>query len=168
MGRSNQIRLKDQRKAYRLIIECCDLGSDPHRWRRHMFEGLCRLVGAHVGIGGEMRDFGRPTQAIVQSIAISELGEIELKHRMRYLTEDGIARHPVFQRFARLRAPLVTRGLEQLIAGCFTSREIRLIHLFAMSWAGCWEAGWPSSPPAPATTFPRASPGARPPDAGGQ
>jgi DNA-binding CsgD family transcriptional regulator len=115
MARTNQIRLKDQREAYRLLMECCDLGANPLLWRRRMFEGLCRLVGAHVGIGGEMRDFARSTQRILQSVDVSDLGPVEREHRMRYVAEDGIRKDPVFQRFARLRGPLVTRSLEQLI-----------------------------------------------------
>jgi DNA-binding CsgD family transcriptional regulator len=37
-----------------LIGECRELGDDAVRWREHMFQKLCRLVGADIGMGGEM------------------------------------------------------------------------------------------------------------------
>jgi DNA-binding CsgD family transcriptional regulator len=55
MGKSRHLRLGDVRAAFRLVGECRDLGHDPGLWGRHLFEGLCRLTGARVGIGGELR-----------------------------------------------------------------------------------------------------------------
>src|SRR4051794_7348706 len=55
MGASKSLRLQDIRAAFRLVGECRDLWYDPGRWRRHSFDGLCRLFGAGVVCGGEMR-----------------------------------------------------------------------------------------------------------------
>jgi len=53
MGKSDLLRVQDVRDAYRLIGECRDLGNDPAPWHRHMFGGLCRLIGAPAATGGE-------------------------------------------------------------------------------------------------------------------
>jgi DNA-binding CsgD family transcriptional regulator len=111
MKRSQQLRLKDLRGAYRLIMECRELGHDPVLWRRHMFLGLCPLVGARVAAGGEIRDFGKPTQVVLQSVDVRGFSQTV----SRYLAEDGIRHDPVFRRFAQIPGQLVTRCLGQLI-----------------------------------------------------
>ncbi len=50
MSRSQRLRFKDVRAAYRLLGECRELGADPLAWRRHMLDGLRQLVGARVGL----------------------------------------------------------------------------------------------------------------------
>ncbi len=45
MGKSNRLRLRDLRDAYRLIGECRDLGDDVRVWREHMLRGLCHRSG---------------------------------------------------------------------------------------------------------------------------
>lgn len=48
------LRLRDLRAVYELANECRDLGDDATLWREHLFERLSGLVGAGVGMGGEM------------------------------------------------------------------------------------------------------------------
>lgn len=52
MGHSTRLRLSDVRGVFRLLGEVRELGADPQQWRRHALEGLLRLTGAYVGIGG--------------------------------------------------------------------------------------------------------------------
>jgi DNA-binding CsgD family transcriptional regulator len=58
MDRSKILRLTDVRSVFRLVGECRELGRDPEAWRRHSFEGLCRLLGASSAAGGEHRRMG--------------------------------------------------------------------------------------------------------------
>src|SRR4051812_39024440 len=50
MALSQRLRLSDVRSAFRLLGEVRELGDNPLAWRRHMLEGLNRLVGTQVGI----------------------------------------------------------------------------------------------------------------------
>ena len=58
MGKSNSLRLRDLRDAFRLIGECRDLGAEVRSWREHLLIGLRRLVGAQVAMAGELRGDG--------------------------------------------------------------------------------------------------------------
>ena len=53
MGKSDLLRVRDVRDAYRLIGECRDLGGEPALWQMRILEGLGQLVGAAAGAGGE-------------------------------------------------------------------------------------------------------------------
>ena len=55
MGKSQRLRHEDLRNVYLLVGECCELGADPIAWRRHMVEGLRRLLGAQVAIYQELQ-----------------------------------------------------------------------------------------------------------------
>jgi hypothetical protein len=48
--RSDRLRLKDLRLAYRLIGECRELGSNPYAWRMHMLDGLRAMTGAQLAL----------------------------------------------------------------------------------------------------------------------
>jgi DNA-binding CsgD family transcriptional regulator len=120
MSRSQRLRLKDVRDAYRLIGECREVAalSEPGRpWWRHMLAGLCPLVGAQVGIAGVFRHFATPRQQILAVEELGWSGRAERAHFLRYQADGGERRDPVFQQFAgQLDAPLVTRSREQLLA----------------------------------------------------
>jgi DNA-binding CsgD family transcriptional regulator len=81
MRKSDLLRVRDVRDAYRLIGECRDFGSDPALWQMHMFAGLCHLVGAKSAAGGE-GFWIRPTQAIrpLSSFAYGQ----DTRHRELY------------------------------------------------------------------------------------
>ncbi len=55
MGKSQHLRREDLRNVYLLLGECCELGADPIAWRRHMVEGLRRILGAQVAIYQELQ-----------------------------------------------------------------------------------------------------------------
>jgi DNA-binding CsgD family transcriptional regulator len=48
MSQSNQLRLDDIRRAFRLIGECQDVGTDPAAWLTRAGDGLRPLIGADV------------------------------------------------------------------------------------------------------------------------
>jgi DNA-binding CsgD family transcriptional regulator len=54
MPTSARLRSEDFRAIRRLAGECRDLGDDPIVWRAHLFEQLGALVGAALGLGGEL------------------------------------------------------------------------------------------------------------------
>jgi len=64
MAKSDQLRLKDVRAAYRLVGECRELGDDPRAWRLHMLDGLRHLVGAQVALYMQIHDPGTPGERI--------------------------------------------------------------------------------------------------------
>src|SRR4051794_33259332 len=62
MATSHPLKLRDVRAAYRLVGEVRELGAEPLAWRRHLLEGLSRLVGTQVGQSLELPapfDLGR-------------------------------------------------------------------------------------------------------------
>lgn len=50
----DQLKLSDVRKAFRLVGEVRELGSDPQRWRPHMVLALRKLVNADVVVSSEI------------------------------------------------------------------------------------------------------------------
>lgn len=64
MGKSARLRLSEVRAVYRLVGECRDLGFDPFAWRQRLVEQALLLVGARVGMCGEIvlaeGDFSQP------------------------------------------------------------------------------------------------------------
>jgi DNA-binding CsgD family transcriptional regulator len=53
MSRSQRLRLRDVRAVFRLLGEVRELGENPLVWRRHLTEGLARMVGAKLGLSVE-------------------------------------------------------------------------------------------------------------------
>src|SRR6266849_1689365 len=95
MAKSGQVRVKDVQAALRLVGECRDLGYDPQLWGRHMFAGLCRLIGARVGGGGEARkprSAGAP-EGVHHVDAGFEPWEQDVF--AAFLRNNGMDRHPV-------------------------------------------------------------------------
>ena len=54
MSKSQTPRIADAVRAFRLLGELRELGADPVAWRTHLLEGLTALLGAQVGLTGEM------------------------------------------------------------------------------------------------------------------
>jgi hypothetical protein len=118
MSRSERLRLKDVRGAYRIIGECREeaaASTASDAWWRHMLSELCPLTGAQVGIAGVFCNFGTPEQRIVAVEDLGWNGRAERAHFLRYQADGGEQRDPVFRRFAELSGRLVTRQREQLI-----------------------------------------------------
>jgi DNA-binding NarL/FixJ family response regulator len=110
------LRVRDVRDAYRLIGECRDLGKDPALWHQRMLEGLCRLVGAPVAVGGEGR-WKRP-QLPAEVISAFDAGLDSRGHDlyMAYQRELGPKGDPIFHAMRRLRGRHVVRSRRQLVS----------------------------------------------------
>jgi len=112
--KSDLLRVRDVRDAYRLIGECRDLGNDPVLWQQRMFDGLRELIGAPATSGGEGR-WRRPQGAILPTAAFGSgfdaRGRAIYTAYMRELTP---ARDPVFSALRFLTGRLVTRARRQL------------------------------------------------------
>jgi DNA-binding CsgD family transcriptional regulator len=115
MAKSARIRLGDLRSAYRIIGECRDLGSDAARWRDHGLNALCRLFGARVAIGGEMRWHG-PDGAL-QVLQFLECGFTPRQRSifLEYMRRFGSGDDPILVSVSKLAGRLVTRTRRQLV-----------------------------------------------------
>src|SRR5690242_10285152 len=109
-GKSRSLRLRDVWAAYRLVAECRDLGDDVAAWRLRMVEGLCRLLGAQVGVAAEARSpsLGRPDSLIEPTDCGWESAEAR-SHFLRYCADGGPAAHDSFWRCVELASPRTTR-----------------------------------------------------------
>lgn len=116
MSTSNRVRLRDLKNIYRLIGECRELGDDSQAWRRHMFERLCRLVGAQVGCGGEVRGFWTEQPEVLENVDLGWAGECERSRYFEFLQRHGAMETPEFlYRRQRPHARLITGCREQCI-----------------------------------------------------
>jgi DNA-binding CsgD family transcriptional regulator len=116
MEKADLLRVQDVRDAYRLIGECRDLGSDPALWHQRMLEGLCRLVGAPVAVGGEGRWKLPPSTSEVISafdVGLDSRGHELLLAYHRELGPDG---DPLYRSLRHLRGRHVTRTRRQLVS----------------------------------------------------
>lgn len=103
MSKSASLRLGDVRRALRLVGECRDLGYDPGRWAPHMFAGLCRLVGARAGNGGEVRLSGPGGPAAGTAYFDAGLEPQERALYLEFLSTHGLGKHPLADGFAPWR-----------------------------------------------------------------
>src|SRR5262249_2309141 len=115
MDKSCHLRLGDVRAALRLVGECRDLGYDPALWMRHAFDGLCRLVGARVVMGGEAYVAG-PVVTLVPIysvlVGLPEAGEPTLVSRLR---EGGLKADVIGTQLQAIPGPHQTRSRRQLL-----------------------------------------------------
>jgi DNA-binding CsgD family transcriptional regulator len=115
MGKSDLLRVQDVRDAYRLIGECRDLSSDPALWHMRMLEGLCQLIGATAGAGGE-GIWARPVHP-VRPFSSFDVGFDARGHErlMAYMREIGPAGDPIFRAIRDMPGLVVTRTRSQLV-----------------------------------------------------
>src|SRR5262245_9042828 len=89
MPSSKRLRTDDVRAIFQILGECRDLGDDPVVWRKHLFGRLGSLVGAGLGLGGEL--------AGCRSGQLIELGSAE------WGWENGFNREAWLKALANLR-----------------------------------------------------------------
>jgi DNA-binding CsgD family transcriptional regulator len=118
VGNSQQLRLSDFRRAFRLIGECRDLGADAGAWRRHAFEGLARLLGVRAATGGEVQ-WARPdgllvfVHPIVTGFSPEEIAVFA--QFMRARNPNPAAGDPTLRHLGQSAGRLVTRTRRQLV-----------------------------------------------------
>jgi DNA-binding CsgD family transcriptional regulator len=115
MGRSNRLRLSDVRAAFGLIGECRDLGADSLAWQRHALDGLRRLIGARVVIGGEVRGTPQGQIVSVQPIEIGLTPEEHTRVFDTYFLSGVVNPDPISEAFLRATHRLLTRTRSQLL-----------------------------------------------------
>jgi DNA-binding CsgD family transcriptional regulator len=81
-----EVSLDEVSGVIRLVREVCDLWDDPGAWRRHLLEGACRLMNAHVGI--MLADY-QPEQGWFGSLAVTSV--VGVPESMRSLVQPAIA-----------------------------------------------------------------------------
>jgi DNA-binding CsgD family transcriptional regulator len=115
MAEPGHLRLEDVRAALRLVGECRDLGYDPALWMRHAFEGLCRLVGARVVLGGEGH-WDRPTGPLtpISSALVGLSGTVERDFVSR-IRAGGLRADVITERLQVTPGRHLTRARRQLL-----------------------------------------------------
>jgi DNA-binding CsgD family transcriptional regulator len=123
MRKSDLLRVPDVRDAYRLIGECRDLGSEPALWQTRMFAGLCQLVGAPWGSGGE--GFWAQPPHPIQPLSFFDVGLDDNCHErfMAYAREVGPQGDPVYHALQKLPGRILTRTLSTLLPHTVWSRS---------------------------------------------
>lgn len=116
MRKSDLLRARDVRDAYRLIGDCRDLGNEPTLWQTRMFTGLCQLVGAAVGTGGE-GFWMRPAHPI-QPLSFIEVGFDSRARELwiAYLRELGPKQDAIFSALQNVPGSVVTRKRSAIIS----------------------------------------------------
>lgn len=115
MTKSDTLRLRDVRDAYRLIGECRDLGHDPALWYPHMLGGIGRILGAMQASGGEA---WWPRVEIVRVVSAFDVTADAAAHRcfVAYQRAQGQAADPFLHAAAGVTGRLVTRTRRQLVS----------------------------------------------------
>lgn len=120
MGKSERLRWRDVRAAYRLVGEVAELGADPHDWWGHLLESLCQLTGASGAIGGELEGLFHitPTVNVVGNFFaryrpddLKLFRDFIVQEKWREIDEAGKEYFSLFKG----GAPLLVRSHEQLI-----------------------------------------------------
>jgi DNA-binding CsgD family transcriptional regulator len=131
MGKSDLLRVQDVRDAYQLIGDCRDLGSDPARWHRRMFEGLRHLIGVPHANGGEVW-WQRPHHPLRPVAVFESCGDQRFRDVLvAYRRANASAADPIFSALQYVRGQLVTRTRRHLVPDtkwyCSARYEYRLL-----------------------------------------
>jgi hypothetical protein len=116
MVRSDKLRLRDLRAAYRLIGECRELGRDPMAWRRHMLDGLRQLTGAQIALYLQIDRLGTDDETIAEPLDAGFLDDADRALWLHYQQENAHRDDPFHQRYYRdFTGALRTRRLESVV-----------------------------------------------------
>lgn len=117
MADSGRVRLEDVRAAFRLIGECRELGREPAEWRRHMLDGLGKLVGAQVGMHFQFDRFGTAGERVVDPMASGFLDAAGRARWVQYQRDNDYRRDLFRLRFYDgFTGALRTRSLDEVVA----------------------------------------------------
>lgn len=116
MTKSDRVRLKDLRAAYRLIGECRELGNDPHAWRTHILEGLRELTGAQVALYLQIHDLGTARERLDELLATGLADPAQQDLWAHYQRERAYLDDPFHLGYFRnFNGSLRTRNLEDVV-----------------------------------------------------
>jgi DNA-binding CsgD family transcriptional regulator len=115
MPKSRRLTLANVRAVLRLVGECRDLGYDPGEWGRHLHDGLCRLTGTRVGVGGELRAPGRGAPGELVTLTHAGMGPAESAAVDDFVRHPGFGAHPVSAVLDGWAGRVVARTRRQLV-----------------------------------------------------
>ncbi|MBI3465813.1 MAG: DNA-binding response regulator [Planctomycetes bacterium] len=116
MPKSARLRLRDLRKAYRLIGECRDLGHDTRAWLTHLFTGVGRLMGAPVVTGGQLEGDTPPHRRLLM-IGLGWACDKERELFERWATQEDPESDIFYARLCQSKGwRLLTRYRRQVVA----------------------------------------------------
>jgi len=115
MSKSERLELEEVRRAFHLIGECRDQASDPRLWRRHAFDGLCRMLGARGATGGRVK-WLRPAGVIefLQPV-VTGFSAADLAVFAQYMRQRDPAGDPIFNSLGNMKGHVLTRTRPQLV-----------------------------------------------------
>ena len=127
MTKATGIRLADARRAFRLLGEIRELGHDPVAWRLRLLQGLTAILGAQVGLTGEMDlpytlNHTRPANPVDFGWA----GERERRSWHAYFSRLDISDDPTWHEIYPHRGYPFTRCRDQFLS---TSQWYRSEHV---------------------------------------
>lgn len=113
---AGMLRAADVRRAFRIIGDCRDVGSNPSEWQTVAMAGVCRLVGASAATGGEGR-WLRPSHPLEAVTSHSHgLNDAEQARLFVYMREFGVNADPIFQALQHVPARVVIRRRTELVS----------------------------------------------------
>jgi DNA-binding CsgD family transcriptional regulator len=115
MGKSQSLRLSDVREVFHLLGECRELELDFSRWQQHMLQGLCRLLRAQLGIGGEMNWTGPHRMMVPIRCENYRAAPARWPEYAEWLKNPRIFINAAIREFHGLRERQSTRSRQQLI-----------------------------------------------------
>lgn len=116
MIKTESLRLRDVRSAYRLIGECRDLGHEAALWQEHMLAGLSRLFGAAQATGGEGLWPWPSGPLRVLSAHIVAANPVAHARFLDYHRAKGPEADPIFRALRVLPSRLITRTRRELVS----------------------------------------------------
>jgi DNA-binding CsgD family transcriptional regulator len=116
MEKSDLLRLRDVRGAYRLIGECRELGRDPMAWRVRMLEGLRDITGAQVALAMRLDSVGSGAAQITEPLDVGFLEPSQRALWAHYQRENAHRDDPFHVRYYRdFTGSLRTRALGSVV-----------------------------------------------------
>lgn len=116
MAKHGRPRLRDLRRVYRLLGECCELGSDSAAWRGHLLDGMSGLIGGRVGLYMHLHDPLQDDERLDAEFASGFLDDAHLRLWGHYRMEQAQRDDPFHLAYFRdHNRRLRTRGLADVV-----------------------------------------------------
>ncbi len=114
MSGADRLKPRDIRAAYRIVGECRDLGADLIAWQESLLTGLCDVLGAQVGISGNMRHFGSGNEHSLGTVRIGWPSAEAEQLWLEYALNVPIEHTPEYPALIGKDERFVTRTRDQL------------------------------------------------------
>ena len=114
MPRPDRITPAFARRCSGVVQQCRDVGADSLAWETHLIDALRTLVGAKVGIVGNMRHFASGRTQSVRSLRRGWADAAEERTWLEYVDRVPVERTPEYPLLSRIQERLITRTRSQL------------------------------------------------------